>query len=102
MADKATRDEELEARERELERRIVDLERRLAAADRRSGVVDSTQTAFWAVVHRLFPEDARRHMKAATREQLLAARTYLDRWISGLENEEESPVPERREQIEIE
>jgi hypothetical protein len=89
-------------REVELERRIAELERRLAAADRRTGMVDSTQTAFWAVVHRLFPEDARRHMKAATREQLLAARTYIDRWISGLENAEESPAPERREQIEIE
>jgi hypothetical protein len=88
-------------REVELERRIAELERRLAA-DRRTGMVDSTQTAFWAVVHRLFPEDARRHMKAATREQLLAARTYIDRWISGLENAEESPAPERREQIEIE
>ena len=95
MADNRTREEELDVRERELERR-------LAAADRRTGVVDSTQTAFWAVVHRLFPEDARRHMKAATREQLLAARSYLDRWISGLENAEEPPAHERREQIEIE
>jgi hypothetical protein len=89
-------------REQELERRIGELERRLAAADRRSSALDSPQTAFWAVVHRLFPEDARRHMKAATREQLMAARTYLDRWIAGLEDGEHGEQPVRREKIEIE
>ena len=90
-------------REQELERRITELERRLAAADRSSSMFDTPQTAFWALVHRLFPEDARRHMKTATREQLLAARSYIDRWIAGLEGGEEDPVqPARREQIEIE
>lgn len=92
-------------REQELERRIAELERRLAAADRSSSsgsAFDTPQTAFWALVHRLFPEDARRHMKAATREQLLAARTYIDRWIAGLEGVEEPERPARREQIEIE
>jgi hypothetical protein len=90
------------AREEALERRIADLERRLAASDRRNSIVDSSQTAFWAVVHRIFPEDARRHMKAATREQLMMARTYIDRWIAALDKAEEPKGPERREQIEIE
>jgi uncharacterized coiled-coil protein SlyX len=90
-------------REQELERRIAELERRLAAADRTAGAFDTPQTAFWALVHRLFPEDARRHMKAATREQLMAARTYIDRWITSLEGAEaEAKQPARREQIEIE
>ena len=90
-------------REQELERRIAELEGRLAAADRTASAFDTPQTAFWAMVHRLFPEDARRHMKAATREQLMAARTYIDRWITGLEGaDEEAERPARREQIEIE
>ena len=90
-------------REQELERRITELERRLAATDRTSSAFDTPQTAIWALVHRLFPEDARRHMKAATREQLMTARTYIDRWIAGLEGaEEEEARPARREQIEIE
>lgn len=89
-------------REQELERRIDQLERRINAGERRGSVVDSSQTAFWAIVHRLFPDDARRHMKAATREQLLAARAYLDRWIAGLGERDEEERTERREQIEIE
>ena len=35
------------------------------------------ETAFWAMVHTLFPEEARKHLKVAGREQLLAARVYL-------------------------
>ena len=30
------------------------------------------ETAFWALVHTILPEEARKHLKAATREQLLA------------------------------
>ena len=71
--------------------RTADLERRLAALERRtprrmmeqgrSGL----EEAFWAVMHSAFPEQARRHLRAATKEQLMAARVYLDRWIAGLE-----------------
>ncbi len=41
----------------------------------RSGI----ETAFWAAVHTVFPEEARKHLKVAGREQLLAARVYLDK-----------------------
>ena len=47
----------------------------------RSGV----EEAFWAVMHSIFPDEARRHLRAATKEQLMAARVYLDRWIAGLD-----------------
>jgi hypothetical protein len=77
--------------------RAADLERRIAALERttpramldqgRSGL----EEAFWAVVHTAFPGEARRHLKAATREQLMAARVYLDRWIAGL-GEADSPA----------
>ena len=61
------------------------------------------ETAFWAVVHSLFPEEARKHLKVAGREQLLAARVYLDRWIARLD-EQQAAADEGRphETIEIE
>jgi hypothetical protein len=64
----------------ELEERIAQLEQRQRRGNGRS----AAETAFWAVMHNVFPEDARRHMKAAGREQLLAARVYLDNWINRL------------------
>jgi hypothetical protein len=39
-------------------------------------------------------------MKAAGREQLLAARVYLDQWIARLDKGE-AAADQRREQIEI-
>lgn len=87
----------------ELERRIAELERRswrTTMDEGRSGM----ETAFWAMVHQLFPEEARKHLKASTREQLMAARVYLDRWIERLDEQgAEADAPaEKREQIEIE
>jgi hypothetical protein len=85
----------------ELEARIADLERRSwrASVDQgRSGM----ETAFWAMVHTLFPEEARKHLKVAGREQLLAARVYLDKWIARLEEEEAAGAARQHEKIEIE
>jgi hypothetical protein len=80
----------------EMQERLEALERRFARSDRRS----SAETAFWAVMHNLFPEEARIHMKAAGREQLLAARVYLDHWIARLQ-EPEAAEARRHENIEI-
>jgi hypothetical protein len=49
----------------------------------------------------LFPEETRKHMKAAGREQLMAARSYLDHWIRKLDEERESQ-PVERERIAVE
>jgi len=78
--------------------RIDALERRNPPSERR----DTMETAFWAVMRNLFPGETRKHMKAAGREQLLAARSYLDHWIEKLDaaHEEEKPVP--HESIEVE
>ena len=89
-------------READLEARIAELERRSSwrttVDEGRSGM----ETAFWAMVHTVFPDEARKHLKAATREQLLAARVYLDRWVARLD-EEPSEAPGRtHEKIEIE
>lgn len=79
----------------DLETRVAELEHQLRRRERREGA----ETAFWALMHSLFPEEARKHMKAAGREQLLAARAYLDHWIRKLE--EEHPAPAEAERIEV-
>lgn len=81
----------------DLEARIADLESRLRRGERR----ESIETAFWALMHNVFPEETRRHMRAAGREQLMAARSYLDHWIGKLDQPDaEEPAP--RETIEVE
>jgi hypothetical protein len=90
----------------DLERRIGELERetrRARGTQSRSGM----EEAFWALMHTVFPDEARRHLRSAGREQLLAARVYLDRWIAGLEEgarSEASPDDASRthERIEVE
>ncbi len=89
-------------RNAELEARIAELERkswRTSVDQGRSGM----ETAFWAMVHTLFPEEARKHLKVAGREQLMAARVYLDKWIARLDEEEADAAAGRpHEKIEIE
>jgi hypothetical protein len=86
----------------ELEARIGDLERRLHASSgsgssRREGI----ETAFWAIMRDLFPDETRKHMKAAGREQLMAARSYLDHWVKKMDEQQPEP-PVEREQIAVE
>lgn len=83
----------------ELEARLAALERRLptTGGDGRSGI----EAAFWATMHSIFPDEARKHLKAAGREQLLAARVYLDRWIAQLDEAEEE-AERSHERIEVE
>ncbi len=86
-----------DSRTAELEERIADLESRLRRGERR----DSIETAFWALMHNVFPDETRKHMKAAGREQLLAARAYLDHWIGKMGEEAQAETHER-ETIEVE
>jgi hypothetical protein len=86
-----------DSRTAELEGRIADLESRLRRGERR----DSIETAFWALMHNVFPDETRKHMKAAGREQLLAARAYLDHWI-GKMGEGAAAETRERETIEVE
>jgi hypothetical protein len=71
--------------------RMEALERRVPSTEPR----ESMETAFWAVMRNLFPGETRKHMKAAGREQLLAARSYLDHWIAKMDeaHAEEKPAP---------
>ena len=81
-----------------LEARIADLERRVSRGQGR----ESIETAFWAVMRNLFPSETRTHMKAAGREQLLAARSYLDHWIAKMDEAHAEETPAPRESIEVE
>ena len=81
----------------DLEARIADLERRLPRGERR----ESVETAFWAIMRNIFPAETRTHMKAAGREQLLAARSYLDHWIAKME-EAHAEEKTTHESIEVE
>jgi hypothetical protein len=92
----------------DLERRLAELERRTPRAMMEQGR-SGLEEAFWAVMHSVFPDDARRHLRAATKEQLMAARVYLDRWIAGLEQSSASAEPAKastptptHEKIEVE
>jgi hypothetical protein len=90
-------------RSAELEARIAELEKRATWRSTVSEGRSGAETAFWAVVHTLFPEEARKHLRTAGREQLLAARVYLDKWIARLDEQEASAAEGRtHEQIEIE
>ena len=87
------------ARTEELESRISVLERREKGTNnRREGI----ETAFWALMREVFPAQTRTHMRAAGREQLLAARSYLDHWIAKLDEKPAPAPPADREEITVE
>ena len=91
-----------DARTAELEARIADLERRVPRPSTDEGGRSGFETAFWAMMHTIFPEEARKHLKVAGREQLMAARVYLDRWITRLDEQEAEKASRPHEKIEVE
>jgi hypothetical protein len=98
MTDQQTAD-----RTAELEARLADLERRVPRSSYLEAGRSGMEEAFWAVMHTIFPDEARKHLKNAGREQLMAARVYLDRWIERLEKTEAAAVEARpHEKIDIE
>ncbi len=80
----------------ELRERLAELEERLAALE-----AHEAESVAGGLLTRLVPPEARRHLRAARREQLLAARAILDRWITRLEREPEERL-RRREHIPVE
>ncbi len=75
-----------------LEARIKELEARLARLER---PVDRVGDHIEGVIRTVIPDDTRSHMRAAWREQLLALRSFLDRWIELDENDAGAPKRER-------
>ncbi len=91
-----------DARNAELEARIADLETRVPRPQAEDGGRSGIEAAFWAAMHTIFPEEARKHFKVAGREQLMAARVYLDKWIARLDEQEADVAGRPHEKIDIE
>jgi hypothetical protein len=63
----------------------------------------AAENAGWALKHNKIPDEARKHLKAAGREQLLAGRAYIDLWVKKLdERNAEGVSGPRHENIEVE
>ncbi len=77
--------------------RLAILEERLAELEAREADVGSIET----LVAQLVPGDVRSHLRAARKEQLLAARAMLDHWIARVDRAPEEPI-RRRESIKLE
>jgi len=75
---------DLGARVEELESRLRELEHR----ERKTNPVK-------LLMRELLPAEARDHMRAARREQLLAVRSVIDHWIERAEHEETGDKHER-------
>ncbi len=82
----------------DLEAKLAELEQRLAAVEADEGREPRGLEGLWRDV---FPPEARKHMRTARKEQLLAALAFLDHWIERLEKEPADALP-RRESITLE
>ncbi|MEO6294828.1 MAG: hypothetical protein ABIP01_04145 [Candidatus Limnocylindria bacterium] len=91
-----------DVRTAELEARIAELEHRLARGPSADANKSGVEAAFWATMHRIFPDEARKHLKVAGKEQLLAARVYLDRWIERIDHEKTEASERLHEKIDVE
>ena len=77
----------------ELEQRIKELERKLAELQG-----EDEGRGIFAAMDALFPPETRQHMRAARKEQLLAFRSLIDRWIARMDEDRPSP---KRESIRV-
>lgn len=75
-----------------MEARMAELEARVREMEKRS----REESPVKRVLRELMPLEAREHIRAARKEQLLAMRAFLDHWIEKTEHPE---TAERREHI---
>lgn len=83
--------------EPEMAARLAVLEERLAELEAREHESEAVDALF----ARLLPSDVRGHLRAARKEQLLAARSLLDHWIDRLDRKPAERL-RRRESIKLE
>jgi hypothetical protein len=83
--------------EADLAARIAVLEERLAEFEGRAEAEPLDR-----LLEGLIPPEVRQHMRAARREQLLAARSFLDHWIDRLDRKPAPTERRRRESITLE
>jgi hypothetical protein len=86
------------------ERRIEEMERRLEDLELRGSAMERALSRSRAASEAIVPEETRRHLRAAGREQLLAVRSMLDYWITRMrdEGERDEAAGGSRENIEVE
>jgi hypothetical protein len=101
------REMELATRLAALELRLADVEAKAAASEARAreaearagggplGLMDAVLTA-------VLPAEARGHLRAARKEQLLAVRSLVDTWIERVDRKADEPRRRRRESIPLE
>lgn len=77
--------------------RLDDVERRLERLEWRGRATERGRD----LMRELVPTETRRHLRAAGREQLLAARSLIEHWIGWLDEDDEARA-RRREEIPIE
>jgi len=77
--------------------RLAHLEERLAELEARESEAASIET----LIAQLVPSDVRTHLRAARKEQLLAARALLDHWIARTDRAPAERI-RRRESIKLE
>ncbi len=88
---------ELEARAHDAEARAQDAEARAQDAGSRGGrEAESVET----LMAGFLPPDVRSHLRAARKEQLLAARSMIDHWLARVDRR--PPERRRRESIPVE
>ena len=73
-----------------LEQRLEELDRRSSAMER---AMDKAMDRSRQAVDMLLPQDTRRHLRAAGREQLLAVRSLLDYWVNRMGDDGDAPAP---------
>ena len=71
-----------------LERRLEDLDRRESAMERG---YDTAKRRSRQAMNTLVPNETRRHMRAAWRENLLAVRSFIDYWAERLNDGDDEP-----------
>lgn len=82
----------------ELTERIAALEARLSELESQGGSDDPLDRLFGELV----PTEVRGHLRAARKEQLMAARSFLDHWIERLDRKAMPRERRRRESITLE
>ncbi len=82
----------------DIEARLADLEQRLTNLEELDALEARVPRGMLRLWRELAPPEVRHHVRAARREQLLAARAFLDHWIDRLERPERLP---RRESIQL-
>lgn len=88
-----------ESRLEKLEQRLEELDRRSTAMER---AMDKAMDRSRQAVEMIVPHEARKHLRAAGREQLLAVRSLLDFWVDKMgDGSDSSTTANPRENIPI-